>query len=234
VHVTELRTLCLELGATVLILDTWTALSPTADPLAAKEQAQLAQIVVALADAIGGLVIVVDHARKNVPDGGQQTLADLFGPSQKAQRAEHALLLRMIEGPERRIEVFVDGKDGDGIERFFLERSAKDSNREKFVYAGSVQAVADRQRALGETHREAIRLAVPLGRPHAADLEAIGAQLAVATPPVVLSEDTIRRHLRALIKAGTVQKTGRTSATRFWREEHSGQGPSAPTSTEPA
>jgi hypothetical protein len=150
------------------------------------------------------------------------------------QRAEHALLLRALEGPERRIEVFVDSKDGDGITRFFLERSAKDSNLEKFTYAGSVQAVADQQRAVGVQNRAAVCAAVPLGRAQAEGLEPIVARLAAATPPVVLSEDTIRRHLRALIKAGLVQKAGQTSATRFWREEHSGQGPGAPDCPEPA
>jgi hypothetical protein len=222
-HVTELRNLCLELGATVLVLDTWTALSPTADPLAAKEQAQLAQIVVALADAIGGLVIVVDHARKNAPDGGPQTLADLFGPSQKAQRAEHALLLRMIEGPERRIEVFVDGKDGDGIERFFLERSAKDSNLEKFTYAGTVQAVAEKNREIGVQNRARVYALIPPA-PDFMTKALIVTRLAPdaktgnapdGKPGLV--KGSVERHLHALVDAERVQKTGSGRGTAYQR-----------------
>src|SRR5207247_682507 len=64
-HVAWLRDLCLEDHVTLLVLDTWTALSPGADPMAAVDQAALAAVVVELAEAIAGVVVVVDHSRKN-------------------------------------------------------------------------------------------------------------------------------------------------------------------------
>ena len=64
-HVAWLIAQCRELGATLLVLDTWTALAPGADTLAAKDQAALAAVVVEIAEAIEGAVLVVDHSRKN-------------------------------------------------------------------------------------------------------------------------------------------------------------------------
>src|SRR5207302_1888178 len=60
---------CKRRDVKVLILDTWTALTPQSDPDSAKDQAALARIAVELADKLDGLVIVVDHARKNPPSG---------------------------------------------------------------------------------------------------------------------------------------------------------------------
>ena len=57
--------------------------NPSADPLGAKDQAQLAAVVVELAEQIDGQVIVVDHSRKNRPDGQPLSSADIFGPPQK-------------------------------------------------------------------------------------------------------------------------------------------------------
>src|SRR5713226_2544769 len=67
-HVAWLRDTCRE-GITLVILDTWTALSPSADPTAAADQAKLSAAVVQLAEDIAGAVVVVDHSRKNRPDG---------------------------------------------------------------------------------------------------------------------------------------------------------------------
>src|SRR5262249_3626978 len=51
-HMTWLRETCVREGITVIVLDTWTALSPGADPLAPRDQAALAAAVVELAEAI--------------------------------------------------------------------------------------------------------------------------------------------------------------------------------------
>ena len=108
----QLAAHCRAHGRRLAFLDTWTALSPTADPLNAKDQAALATVVTTLAEAIEGVVVVVDHARKN-PDDGPLSTAEIFGPSQKAQRAEHMVLLRRLKDDPRRVEVFIDSKDLD-------------------------------------------------------------------------------------------------------------------------
>ncbi len=106
-HITWLRETCLRLDITMLILDTWTALSPAADPLGTKDQAELAAVVVRLCEDIGGLLIVVDHSRKNRPDGQPLSPADIVGPPQKWAAAEHIVMLDVVEGG-RRLEVFIE------------------------------------------------------------------------------------------------------------------------------
>ena len=67
-HVAWLRETCLREAVELLVLDTWTALSPTADPLGTSDQAKLAASIVQLAEDINGTVVVVDHSRKNRPE----------------------------------------------------------------------------------------------------------------------------------------------------------------------
>ena len=94
------------------------ALRGSADPLGAKDQAQLAAIVVKLCEDIGGLVVVVDHSRKNRPEGQPLSSADIFGPPQKWAAAEHIVMLDVVDAG-RRLEVFIEGKDLE-TRRFFL------------------------------------------------------------------------------------------------------------------
>jgi hypothetical protein len=112
VHVTWLLDTCRQEQITLLVLDTWTALSPSADPMLPRDQAALAAIIVQLAEDIAGTVVVVDHSRKNRPEGQVLSSADIFGPPQKWASAEHIVMLGGTDDP-RRIEVFVEGKDGD-------------------------------------------------------------------------------------------------------------------------
>jgi len=220
--IAELVRLCRDDGRTILVLDTWTALTPGSDPDSPKEQAALARIVVDLAERIEGLVIVIDHARKNPPAG--VSLADLYGPSQKAQRAEHALVLRKLEGDDHRIEVLIDSKDLDGEVRFFLDRSTAGSGKEKWSYAGTVAKVAEQQRAKGSANREAVCQVLPPAADDSIRMEEILKRLQAAK--VELEESTIRRHLRSLVTAGRVHKTGDKATARYWQAQTIGQEPS--------
>jgi putative DNA primase/helicase len=154
-HIAWIRDACRRENITLLVLDTWTALSPGADPMAPKDQAQLAAVVVQLAQDIGGHVIVIDHSRKNRPDGQPLSSADIFGPLQKWAAADNTIMLERV-GSSNRIEVFVEGKDMDSSQ-CFLEVSPRGSGREKFTYAGTVAELADAQRAIGDQNRQAIR-----------------------------------------------------------------------------
>ncbi len=209
-HVNWLRETCLRERITLLVLDTWTALSPTADPLGAKDQAQLAAVVVGLAEAINGLVVVVDHSRKNRPDGAVLSSADIFGPPQKWAAAEHIVMLDLT-ADGRRLEVFIEGKDME-TRRFFLTVSPRGSGEEKFSYAGTVDEIAGAQRAVGDRNRQAV-LAVleanrmPLSAEQIAD--------ALRADAITLEKDTIRKHLSALVKVGQAISTGRGRATRY-------------------
>jgi DNA-binding transcriptional ArsR family regulator len=221
-HMAWLRDTCIVNGVTLVVLDTWTALSPAADPLGPQDQAVLAAAVVQLAEDIRGLVIVVDHSRKNRPDGHQLSSADIFGPPQKWAAAEHIIMLGATDDP-RRIEVFIESKDGD-TGRFFLAVSPRGSGEEKFSYAGSVGELAEDQRAIGDANRRAV-LEMLQASPDALSVSELADRLTDAGRP--LSKDTIQRHLTALLKTQTARRSGSGKATRYFALAFSPQGPSA-------
>jgi hypothetical protein len=211
----------------VLVIDTWSAASPTADPLNAKEQLALATAVTALADVIDGLVLVVDHSRKNSADDWLSA-AELYGPVQKGARAAHLLLLRRLRDDPRRIEVFVDSKDLDEQPRFFLQVSPTNSGLEKFVFAGTVAAAADQARQVGQDNAARILAAVPVGAEQASPAEWIAEAVAKAWPATERRRapqlSTIRRHLTDLVAAGRVRRVGKARHTRYWQESAQGPG----------
>jgi hypothetical protein len=209
-HVAWLRETCRHLGITMLVLDTWTALSPTADPLGAKDQAALAAAVVRLCEDIGGLVIVVDHSRKNRPDGQPLSSADIFGPPQKWAAAEHIVMLDVVDAG-RRLEVFIEGKDLE-TRRFFLTVTPRGSGEEKFAYAGSAEELADAQRQVGDQNRQAV-LETLRANPDGLSTGDLVSALKTARRP--LSQDTVARHCQALVKTGLARKTGTHRETRF-------------------
>jgi DNA-binding transcriptional ArsR family regulator len=194
-HVAWLRDTCLRLGITMLVLDTWTALSPSADPLGAKDQAALAAVVVKLCEDIGGLVVVVDHSRKNRPEGQSLSSADIFGPPQKWAAAEHIVMLDVVEAGAR-LEVFIEGKDLE-TRRFFLAVSPKGSGEEKFTYAGSAEELADARRAVGDQNRQAVLETLRANPAGLSTGELVAALKAAGT---TLSQDTVARHCQALVK----------------------------------
>jgi DNA-binding transcriptional ArsR family regulator len=221
-HVAWIRDTCLREQRTLLVLDTWTVLSPTADPIAPRDQAQVAAVVVQLAEAIGGAVIVIDHSRKNRAEGQPLSSADIFGPMQKWAAAEHIIMLDATD-ERRRLEAFIEGKDGDDA-RFFLAVSPRGSKEEKFAYAGSVETLAEERRALGDANRQAV-LDTLRANPEAlaggeltATLEAGGRKL---------SKDTVLRHVKALVSAGLARQNGRGNQSRYYALAASPQEPCA-------
>ena len=124
----------------MLVLDTWTALSPRrirSGPRIRPSSRRRRE----LCEDIGGLVVVVDHSRKNRPEGQPLSSADIFGPPQKWAAAEHIVMLDVVDAG-RRLEVFIEGKDLE-TRRFFLTVGPRGSGEEKFAYAGSAEELAD-------------------------------------------------------------------------------------------
>jgi len=214
--VEALRAKCAELGATMLVLDTWTRLSPTADPMGAEDQLAIVRNVVALAEDIG-LVVVVDHSRKNRPDGQPLSSADILGPSQKWQAAEHTIMLENVEGQEhQRVQAFAEGKDGETA-RFLLEVSDRGSKTEKFTYGGSPDGMARSQREVGESNRESVHQAIAGAGQAGAGIGDVVA--ALQAKGVTLRDRTVRLHAATLIAAGRVTKTGATNTLRYYATE---------------
>jgi hypothetical protein len=220
-HVARIRDLCLADGIRLLVLDTWTALSPAADPLGPRDQAQLAAVVVGLAEAIQGQVVVVDHSRKNRPQGQVLSSADIFGPPQKWAAAEHIVMLD-VTTDGRRIEVFTEGKDMDGG-RFLLDVSPRGSGREKFTFAGVVADLAEAQRAVGDANRQTVHQALAKA-PYALALTEIMASL---PDGLKLARDTVQKHLKALVTAGKARTTGQGRSTRYFALMVSSDEPSS-------
>ncbi len=195
-HFEQLREECQKAGAQIVVIDTWTASSVRAAPQNPQQQSQLAQGVVQLAQNIDGLVIVVDHTRKNRPDGTSLSSADIYGPSQKWQAAETILMLAGTQ-QERRLEAFIEGKDAD-TQRVFLDVSPRGSGAEKFTYGGSVEAATKARVERGQNNRERIFDVVAA----AGDKGLTRAQVMTA---VDLGKSAVADHLSALVKGDRVR-----------------------------
>lgn len=111
----------------------------------------------------------------------------------------------------RRIEVFIEGKDADS-DRFFLAVSPRGSRQEKFTFAGSAAQVIDDRRAAGEANRKAVLDAV-VGKGSAITTAEVVA--ALAATGLILSPDTVLRHLNALQQSGHVLRDGGGKATSY-------------------
>ena len=164
-----------------------------------------------LCEDIGGLVVVVDHSRKNRPDGQPLSSADIFGPPQKWAAAEHIVMLDVVDAG-RRLEVFIEGKDLE-TRRFFLTVTPRGSGEEKFAYAGTVDELW-RRRAKSAT-RTASRI-LTLIQAHPVGIRSSEIVTLLEKDGLTLSPDTVVRHGNALIVAKLVVKSGRGPETR-WR-----------------
>jgi AAA domain len=209
-HVAWLRDVCVKDGISLLVLDTWTALSPGADPMAAVDQAALAAVVVELAEAIGGAVVVVDHSRKNRGEDQPLSSADIFGPMQKWAAAEHIVMMDLTTD-RRRLELFIEGKDGE-TRRCFLSVTPRGESGEKFTYSGTVEEIADAQRDKGHQNRDAVHHALCAAAVAQGPAEV---QHGLRARGVSLALDTVSNHLRALTKAGRASVIGKGSATKY-------------------
>jgi hypothetical protein len=209
-HVAWLRDLCLQDMITLLVLDTWTALSPGADPMAPVDQATLAAVVVDLAEAIHGAVVVVDHSRKNRAEGQALSAADIYGPLQKWAAAEHIVMMDLTSD-RRRLELFIEGKDGE-TRRCFLSVTPKGQPGEKFTYSGTIEEIAGLQREKGQQNRDTVHrtLCAAGSAQRPAEVHA-----ALTAREVTLALDTVASHLRALAKDGRASQIGKGSATKY-------------------
>jgi hypothetical protein len=221
-HVAWLIEQCHALGASLLILDTWTALSPTADPMSARDQAALAAVVVDIAEAIDGAVIVLDHSRKNRAEGEPISSADIFGPLQKWAAAEHIVMFDRTNDRQR-IELFIEGKDGE-TRRCFLTVTPKGTAGDKFSYSGSIEEIADAQREVGNQNRAAVHQALCAA---GVALSLADVHSALTARGRTLSSDTVSKHLRALVLAEQASVIGKGKATRYRGIADHGEQPSS-------
>jgi hypothetical protein len=191
VHIEWLMAECAEYGIGFVILDTWTALSPNADPLGAADQTKLAQALAQFTQWFEGCCLVIDHSRKNKEEGQPLTSADIMGPSQKWQAAETIIMLAETKA-KGRLEGYLESKDvNDG--RFFLDVSRMGSEVEKFTYGGTVEAATEAREAKGQGNRNAIhKILVDAKKP-------MGLSEVTALSPV--GRSATHNHLKALVKA---------------------------------
>jgi hypothetical protein len=194
-HLAWLQAVCLERGIGLVILDTWTALSPNADPIGAKDQTALAAAVANFTQAFGGAVVVLDHSRKNPPEGAILSSADILGPSQKWQAAEHVIMLG--QKANDRIPIFVQGKDADTARFLLAVSSPGEDEVEKFTFAGDVDDMAQASKeAKASRQEQAWKLVEEAGYPTGA---------ATISDKLKVSKDTATRYLRAGEKAGRLR-----------------------------
>src|SRR5262249_20305736 len=136
--------------------------------------------------------------------------ADIYGPQQKWAAAEHIVMMDLT-ADRRRLEVFIESKDGE-TRRLFLTVTAKGERGEKFTYAGTIEELADKQRAGGDQNRQAVHAILTSS---GAALSAGEVHAAIQARGLTLSKDTISKHLRALKDAGMASVNGKGKNTRY-------------------
>jgi len=152
----------------------------------------------------------VDHSRKNRAEDQPISSADIYGPLQKWAAAEHIVMMDLTSD-RRRLELFIEGKDGE-TRRCFLTVTPKGDAGEKFTYSGTIEEIAGLQREKGQQNRDAV---------HRALCAAAGAQgpaevhARLKALGVTLALDTVSKHLGALVNDGRASVIGKGSATRY-------------------
>ncbi len=216
-HVERLRQICLDEGRTILVLDTWTACSPTSDPLGTEAQSRLAQAIRTLAIAINGLVIVVDHTRKNRPDGAEPGPSDVFGPSQKWQVADHVLMLTQTDDG---LVLQFTGKDFE-TQQHVLRVSPEGSGVDKFTYLGTPEELAEERKA--KRYGEQVEISI---------VDAVAAATGPMTAGEILAQtkwnmklDTFQRKCKVLVLAkkianGLNRMDGKVRTATYVRTEN--------------
>jgi KaiC/GvpD/RAD55 family RecA-like ATPase len=201
--VDELKRRCAELKVEMLVLDTWTRLSPSAGPMDPKEQLAVTQAVLALAEVVP-LVVIIDHSRKNRPDGQVLSPADILGPSQKWQAADWTIMLEE-SGSKQRLEVYVEGKDG-AESRFFLDVSARGSRTEKFTYGGTVERLIEASQKTGVGNQALVFEAVQKAGTSGATIQDLEGALRDR-----LKKRAIQRHLGVLVQTEKLKREGKST-----------------------
>jgi hypothetical protein len=138
---------------------------------------------------------VLDHSRKNPPEGAILSSADILGPSQKWQAAEHVIMLGAKA--QDRIPIVVQGKDADTARFLLAVSSPGEDEVEKFTFAGDVDDMAQASKeAKASRQEQAWKLVEEAGYPTGA---------ATVSDRLKVSKDTATRYLRAGEKAGRLR-----------------------------
>lgn len=116
---------------------------------------------------------------------------------------------------DNRMQVYCENKDTDERPHFFVDVSGKGSSEPKFQYAGDVGKLAGDMKAMGDSNRERVFEATPIGR----WVKREEIQLAVG-----LKESAVIDHLKALHEAGRIERTGENKARRYRRPPESNDG----------
>lgn len=161
-------------------------------------------------------MVVVDHSRKNRPEGQSLSSADIFGPYTKWAAAEHIVMTDLTQGDDHRLELFIESKDTETA-RLFLVVSPKGSSEEKFAYAGSVENVAEKSRETGNQNRARVLQAVEraMDKKQGARVSSGEIVAALAESGQGLSRGTVIEHLGALAETGLVDRIGEGRFTSY-------------------
>jgi DNA-binding transcriptional ArsR family regulator len=182
--------------------------------------------VIRLAERIQGLVVVVDHSRKNRPDGQPMSSADIHGPYVKWASAEHIVMIdTVVEKPVKRLEVFIEGKDVES-DRFFLTISPRGSGDEKFAYAGSAADLTGARQAVGDGNREAVLRVLREKAPSALSTKEIVDQLKQTKNAI--AKATVIRHIDVLLSEKKIERVGEGKDVRYIALDVLSQVPSEP------
>ena len=206
-HITWLRLVCKKKNIGLVVLDTWTALSPGADPMGAKDQNDIAQAVANFSQDFDGATVILDHTRKNKIEGSLLTSADIYGPDVKRRVADHIIMLAYRGDATDEAEVHISGKDVEST-RFYVRISPRGSGEEKVTYSGTVEPMINSRRKTGVKNKDAVLTAIEAAG-------SVGISREALEQATGLAKTTIVRHLEKLREGKLIEQQGQGPATVY-------------------
>jgi hypothetical protein len=198
-------------GFELLILDVINRMHPDLDEISSADMGKLVSILEELNRDLGITILADDHTRKpqgkNVGrDSQEPNPFDLKGSIAKYACADFMICLSRTHQANR-MQVYCENKDSDERPHFFLDVSPKGSTEPKFQYAGNVTQLAGDMKTVGEANRGKVL----------ESLETMGDWMSPKeiSRRLSMSDSTVTKHITALLKAGKIDRQGKTRNIQY-------------------
>jgi|GEM_PF-3117847 len=210
-HVEELKRIALENEIELVVFDVLNRMIPGIDENKAEDVGRLVDVIEQLNRTLGVAILAIDHTRK--PQSGKPTAVDPF--ELKGSIAKYGccdFIICIGRRRNRDIEVYIENKDVDDVQRFAIAVSPKGSTEPKFQWKEDLNGQSANLPMIGQQNRAKVIAAI--GR------EPIGKQAIART--IGLSPSTVGAHLRQLLSEGEIESTGTNKSTQYRAKQPTG------------
>ena len=192
-------------GIQFLVLDPLARMIEEKDVNSAVDVAKINKALDSIQEELGLTILIIDHHHKPYGRGNHVTPLSISGSIQKWAGADFTRTLS--KRGKNLIQLSCANKDTDKEFQLIIAKAPKGSGKPKFTIIGEIDALATGMRSRGHITQMRVLAALD-GRWQSSSQ--------IATK-LTLGDSTVRKHLGALLKAGLVEKRGRTKNSQ-WRK----------------